>query len=289
MSIRVSYLLPSYNHAHYVEKMLHSIKEDIKSSDLNAEIIVVDDASTDNSVEVINNWIANDHDDLNIIFLPLDRNCGVTAALNLLVSHSTGEFIRLTSSDDLLIAGSTKLMYKQFELKNDLLCVLGDGEIINEHDSIIASSSIAFHRGNVKSLIRKDSLTRELIQRWCVAGPSFLIKKAHLERVQYNEKEKIDDYQLFLSLLELPESVLFINKKVCLYRVHSTNTSKTKNVASRIENLVSFLSTINHYIQRNRLREYLFPVKYKTMAKICFLQKNYFLCSINLVKSFIKG
>ena len=50
----VSVVITNYNHEEYIVECLDSIKNQTYK---NIEIIIIDDASTDNSVEVINNWI----------------------------------------------------------------------------------------------------------------------------------------------------------------------------------------------------------------------------------------
>ena len=68
MSITVSYLVPSYNHERYVLAMLNSIKEDLLCLEGNAEIVIVDDASTDNSAALIKEWTNDSGKEISINF-----------------------------------------------------------------------------------------------------------------------------------------------------------------------------------------------------------------------------
>ncbi len=49
MSIAISYLIPSYNHAHYLPLLLESIRLDIDRLEVPAEVIIIDDGSSDDS------------------------------------------------------------------------------------------------------------------------------------------------------------------------------------------------------------------------------------------------
>jgi hypothetical protein len=192
------------------------------------------------------------------------------------VTLSSGEFLRFSGSDDILVQGSTQKLLDVFFGRDHLACVFGDASVIDHHGQIINSSSIGFHGGSVARLTNSKTLKSELIQNWCLAGPSFLIRKNHYQCMRYDESLKIDDYDLYLSLLERAGAVTFLNFIVCRYRVHDSNTSKTRDVKKRIDNLDSFLKIVNKYIGREVLKDELILVKYKTMAKIKFLQKKYF-------------
>ena len=98
----VSVVITNYNHAQYIVDCLDSIKNQTYK---NIEIIIVDDASTDNSVEVINNWI-----DINkksrpkqnsITLTSIQQNIGFAGAVSLGFFLTKGEFIACQDSDDL--------------------------------------------------------------------------------------------------------------------------------------------------------------------------------------------
>jgi glycosyltransferase involved in cell wall biosynthesis len=89
----VSIILPTYNRANLIERAVISILNQTFS---NWELIIVDDGSTDNTFEVINNFL-NDHQNIRYLKhsnrkLPLSLNAGITA--------SAGEFISFLGSDD---------------------------------------------------------------------------------------------------------------------------------------------------------------------------------------------
>lgn len=273
--VSLSYLVPSYNHGKYILELLESIRLDMLHLSVPAELIIVDDGSKDNSETVIRQWIEENNYRIKIKCVFLPENKGIPAVFNKLITLSSGEFLRFSGSDDILVQGSTQKLLEVFTGRESLVCVFGDGNVIDHYGRMIDVSSIAFHGGNVARLADSKNLKTELIQNWCLAGPSFLIRKNHYDRMHYDESLKIDDYDLYLSLLENSEAVAFLNVIVCQYRIHDSNTSKTKDVKKRIDNMDSFLKIVDKYIDRGVLRNELISVKYKTMAKIRFLQKKY--------------
>ena len=286
MSIAISYLIPSYNHAHYLPLLLESIRLDIDRLEVPAEVIIIDDGSSDDSQAVIEAWSAMHKESFSVITL-FQENKGLPVVLNKMIAMAQGTYLRLCASDDILIAGSTQKLYEQFKGNAQLRCAFADAIVINDAGEQTHSSSIAYHGGNVQRLTNPKWLVKELIQHWCVAGPSHLMKKSHYENMHYDVSSTIDDYDLFLSLLEIPDAIVFINEHAALYRVHSTNTSKTQNVQRRIANIKSFLSIIDRYMERKTLSRYLSSVRYLTKAKIEFLQKNYIKCFLNMSASIL--
>lgn len=291
MRVVISYLVPSYNHEKYLPFLLESIRQDIDFLDVPAEVLIIDDGSRDNSTTIIKEWADTQANQIKITYRS-QENQGISAVFNALITMAEGEYLRICASDDVVVAGSTNLLFQHLKKKPEALCALADGRVIDSEGAEIHSSSIRYHGASPERLTNPAQLTQELIQRWCVAGPALLIKRAHYDTMRYDESSKIEDYDLFLSLLEKPNSIIFVNEVVCLYRIHETNTSKTKNREQRIINMKSFVSIINRYVDKKQLAHYLLPVKYESIAKINFLQKQYLKCAINMMKSLffkIKG
>lgn len=285
MSIMISYLIPSYNHAAFLPILLDSLKADIEQLTILSEVIIVDDGSRDDSPEIIKNWINENQTHLNLIYFIQD-NRGLPAVLNWMIEKASGQYLRLCASDDVIMPGSTELLYQRLIARPEVLCVLGDAQVIDTGGQLIHASAFTYHGGRISRLLHQSTQVKELIQHWCVAGPCHLIKKKHYQKMHYNEKRCIDDYDLFLSLLSLDNAIDIIDETVCSYRIHDDNTSKVKSTAKRIRNLQDFLTIINQYLEKKKLSKLLLPIKYKTMAKIQFLNKKYFRCVRYLLKSF---
>lgn len=86
----------SYNNENYILETLESIANQTYK---NLEIIINDDASTDNSVQIIEKWI-NNHPELNNIFLKSLENEGICKSGNKILKTAKGEYICLIGSDD---------------------------------------------------------------------------------------------------------------------------------------------------------------------------------------------
>lgn len=96
----LSIILPVYNERHYIEETLDSIIENIDSSQFHEiELIIIDDASTDDTVEIIKK-----HSIFNMVTLFVkDRNYGISDSRNYGLERATGEYILFIDGDDILI------------------------------------------------------------------------------------------------------------------------------------------------------------------------------------------
>ena len=92
---KISVIIPTYNSANFIEKTLESL---ISQTVLPEEIIIVDDGSKDNTVEIINKWAQNKKS-LNIKFKQ-NQHKGPGEARNIGIHLSTGDWISFLDSDD---------------------------------------------------------------------------------------------------------------------------------------------------------------------------------------------
>jgi Glycosyl transferase family 2 len=95
----LSVLLPNYNHAQFVGGALRAI---LAQSEQATEIIVVDDGSTDNSVEVIAS-IARSHPSVRLVCN--ENNRGVCYSLSRALAEATGEYVYAAAADDQVLPG----------------------------------------------------------------------------------------------------------------------------------------------------------------------------------------
>jgi glycosyltransferase involved in cell wall biosynthesis len=275
LDINVSYLVPSFNHAEYVLAALDSIFNDASTLDSDFEIVIVDDASTDGSKSILRALIDDSANGKKIKLLLSSKNQGIAATFNKLIEASSGEYLRFCASDDLLVPGSTSAMIKILKLSPRLQCVFADGCVINAEGNEICESLIEYHGGRLERLSAPATMADELLYRWCLAGPTFLVHREYYRTMKYDEALFIEDFDLYLTLLEVPGSLVFLNDRVCKYRIHGENISKTIDVERRIKNQNLFLGIINKHIENGALKSRLVPLRYVVFAKISYLHGKY--------------
>ncbi len=118
----VSVLIPCYNAAAYVEETLHSI---IAQTYTNWECIVVDDHSSDNSVEIVQAYCNKYPEKIKLYTNPRKGAC---AARNVAFQYSRGEYIQYLDADDLLARNKIEKqiqLFKQYGNNIITSCIWG--------------------------------------------------------------------------------------------------------------------------------------------------------------------
>lgn len=94
--MKISIITANYNYAKYLEEMINSV---INQSYADWELIIVDDGSSDNSVEIIKSYCEKDGR-IKLFQHPDGKNKGLKESLLLGLSHCSGEWVAFLESDD---------------------------------------------------------------------------------------------------------------------------------------------------------------------------------------------
>ncbi len=106
----VSIIMPSYNTAQYISDSIRSIQAQTYR---NWELIIVDDCSTDNSMEVISGF-----NDPRIILLQNKKNSGAAISRNYALREAKGKWIAFLDSDDLWVPEKLEKQIKFMEMNH---------------------------------------------------------------------------------------------------------------------------------------------------------------------------
>jgi glycosyltransferase involved in cell wall biosynthesis len=143
----VSIITPSYNQAAYLEQTILSVLE---QDYLHIEYLVVDGASTDNSVDIIKKHESK------LTWWVSEKDKGQADAINKGFSRATGEVVAWLNSDDYYLAGTISAAVKIFEEHPKVVLVYGNMLAVDEHGK-------TFNTLNYKQLNLEDLLCFQII------------------------------------------------------------------------------------------------------------------------------
>lgn len=147
----VSVIITTYNYAHFVERCIRSVLDQSLSKDL-YEIIIVNDASTDYTKDVLENYT-----DVARIF-NLEKNVGLAAARNFGIKKARGQFVVFIDADD-YIQKDMLLVQKTFLTENNKLdAVSVDYYLVDERGTHIEHVSAEEKPIACGIMFRKDLL-----------------------------------------------------------------------------------------------------------------------------------
>ncbi len=186
----VSVICLSYNHEAYVVEALNSV---INQTYPNVELLIADDCSTDNSVEVIQNWLEN-HPEVD--FLTNEKNLGNTKTFNQLAKKAKGEFIIDLATDDILLPNCIEKQVKTFQnskFKN-LAIVYGNLIEIDENGNFIENYYTE------EDYPESGDIYKMVVGRTTkICSVSSMVKKSVMEKLgYYDENLAYEDLDLWI-------------------------------------------------------------------------------------------
>lgn len=231
--IKVSVVIPVYNTAEYLAEAINSI---LHQSLQEIEIIAVNDGSSDNSLEVLEQ-LANR--DVRIKVISFDKNVGVSICRNTGMENAKGEFLYFFDSDDILEPDCLELCYAKMKSgKYDFLIFDGvsfsDGEIKAGFNATYQRTQLMTkdeYNGTelVNLLIQKKKYSCSICL--CLVRRSFIddLSLRFYPGVLY--EDVLYTIQLYLSA----KSVTFIPRTFFHRRVRENSTMTSKVSAKNID------------------------------------------------------
>ena len=210
----ISVLMPVLNGERFIKEALDSVL----AQPLAAEIIVVDNGSSDGTLEILNNYTKIDS---RIKVLSCAEK-GVSNALNKGLAYATGTLIARIDADDKM---SPERLESQLRLMQD------HPEVAVVSSQIILINSEGVETGRSKYPIGNLTLLRNFLFRNPVAHPSVMFRKEIAESAgNYRpEFEGAEDLDLWIRLLNLGE-ILASEEFLTSYRVHENQITVKTNL-----------------------------------------------------------
>lgn len=226
----VSVLVVTYNSDEYIYETLESIKAQTYK---NIELVLTDDGSSDNTIEIAQKWMDDNHERFvrtRIITVP--NNTGVSANYNRGIKECMGLWIKNVDGDDLImptcIEDNIDCIKNHPEIEvlfSDMIIFKGD------QNNIIGKFSDSDFKGFFE-LSAQDQFLR-LIQRNVLPSVPLFIKTTVIKKYPYNEKYMgVEDFPMWVTLTHNGHKAFYMNKVTALYRKGDSVTSSHKRLYS---------------------------------------------------------
>lgn len=199
--------MPVYNESDYIEQAINSV---LNQSLIDFELIIIDDASTDNTVDLINEF-----NDDRIILIQKEKNTGYTNSLNLGIEKCSGRYIARMDGDDISHEDRFKVQFEFLENNMDyILCGSQYGRIDGQTPFILPTEN--------------DEIKAMLLRGNQFIHPTVMMRKSVLieNDIRYNkDREPAEDYDLWVRLMPYGK---FKNlyKPLLAYRIHAGQISQ---------------------------------------------------------------
>ena len=206
----VTVIMPAYNSEHYIEKSMHAV---LNQSYKNLELIVINDCSKDNTINVVKNIAAQDN---RVKLINNQVNSGCANSRNIGLQIAQGKYIAFCDSDDIWCNDKIDKQLNCIE-KNDADMVFTAYEMIDSKDEIIKYRQVT-------EKVTLDSLLKENF----IIFSTTLFKKTSINGVLFNPKWFHEDYVFLLECLQKSKIFVGVNENLTKYRVHENGRSYNK-------------------------------------------------------------
>lgn len=269
--MKISVIVPIFNVSKYLSRCLKSI---IAQTYPNLEIILIDDGSTDNSLEIAQDFKAID----NRIILKSKPNGGVSSARNLGLDLASGDYIAFVDPDDYLDARMYEIMVKEIEDADILVC---NHEITNKFELVDLN-----HFNYQKRVLHNDECVNYLFYPQLGNGINAVViwnklyKQELFLTLRFNENFlRAQDEELIFKLLLNSSKVVLINQVLYYYYSRPDNNIRLKKTLQQQND--SFIQIINMYedrlayaLEKKKIVNKLYAVFYNLLIEYYFLTQD---------------
>ena len=234
----VSVIIANFNRETFVGETLSNL---FAQTVLPHEIIVVDDGSTDRSVEVIRSFGER-------VKLIQQTNQGPGAARNAGLRMATGKFIQFQDSDDLFSRNKLETQVKLLEHTGADIAFSPWVKVRIESRSL----SLENHVLQQEMPPGKLSLACWWLRGWSTVFQSLLFRRSFLDRVGFYRTDMVlgEDGELFFRALTSSPTAAFSAEALTLYRLHETNKLTQDEGMSRSRRVIDWARCLQHMMRR---------------------------------------
>ncbi|HAS8351700.1 TPA: glycosyltransferase [Vibrio vulnificus] len=226
----VSVIIPCYNHELFVQECIQSV---IEQDYQNLELIIIDDGSKDNSIYKIKEMISICETRFTKFEFRHRENKGLCSTLNEALEWTQGKYICSLASDDIWVNNKISLQVNYLNHNHQCIGVFGNITLIDESSRSIKCIS---HRS------KKFTFTDILLHNCYLPAPTNMCRAIELKKHSYDSNIKIEDWYMWLKLVEKGGTLDYIDHNLALYRQHTNNTSKQFK-----EMMNARLDVLNHF------------------------------------------
>ncbi len=277
-SPRVSVFITSYNQERYIrDSVLSAIHQDYD----NLQVVVVDDASTDNSAHLLHELAEKYPERLQVHINKI--NLGITPTHSIALKNCTGEYVSYLDGDDLFLEG--KIRHQVAYMESHPKCVISHhnvevfsdevGETVHQY---YWASRFTPKKGGAETLVRYGNF---------LCSPAIMVRRKYLPHHGFDEQIRTGaDWYLWIQTLANTNGVIgYIDEILAKYRRHTSNITLNWDAKFHSRFLTLNLVKKNYPQYQKSCRKYLSDI-YVMMCLQTFAEKKYPESITHLGKAF---
>jgi len=249
----VSFVVATHNRANLIKRASFSV---LNQSYGNIELIVVNDGSTDNTKNVLQELI-----DANKIRYLEQQHMGRSAARNTGLNLSKGKFISFLDDDDELDPDFTDVLLRIIEKDPKLDLVFCNCYREENGEKTVLSDFTALTPSNVFYRL----LLGNFIPNMCL-----LYRKKSITNILFNHGQELNEDYSYLMKIISTDNVDFIDRPLATYHMHAGNTMKSKYLEMRAKELTVLSELAKRFHDDSNIKKHIisaFHTRYASISK----------------------
>ena len=208
----VSICVPTLNRASFLCECIQSI---LKQSYSNFQIIISDNASTDNTEEIVSSF-----SDDRISYFKNDKTIDLASNINRAIEHAKGEYITVFHDDDIMYPDNIKEKVEVLNNNSSVGMAHSDIKRINENSKVIGKHWAKAHNTDFH-IKGKDFFELLLTDNNPVCAPSVMFRRRLLDKTgPFNQTLNYScDWNLWMKIA-CNADIAYVNKPLIYYRCH---------------------------------------------------------------------
>jgi glycosyltransferase involved in cell wall biosynthesis len=247
-TITIAAVIPLFNGEAFIREALESVFAQTSPPD---EIIVVDDGSTDNGMNIVSELAIT-----RPVTLISKSNGGQSSARNMAVDRCRSSHIALLDQDDIWYPDHLATLRRPFEdgtpVAGGLALVYGNLDHIDAGGQMVAHSHLDSIDSTHPKKTLEDCLGRDM---FILPSASLIERQAFLEAGRFDERlSGYEDDDLFLRLFRKGYRSVYINEPVTKWRIHAASTSFSVRMA--VSRMIFYRKLLESFPNQPRLHQY---------------------------------
>ncbi|MBQ6788409.1 MAG: glycosyltransferase [Lachnospiraceae bacterium] len=238
----VTVLLPVYNGEKFIIDMLDSIE---RQNYRPMQIIIGDDASSDRSVGLCEQWKSkNESDDLQIVHLIREENVGLSQNIANMRTKIKGKYVFLADQDDVWLEQKVEKQVNYLKQHPECQICLCDRSVVNERCNLLLSS-VYEYSGYRKTMMLFDEVVnmRAIFAANCMA----IRNGEHFQEYLNIPKELVSHDTFIAYMASYYGTIDFMFEPLLLYRIHPNSLSGNYQVEVSKNVIEAFRYYWRHY------------------------------------------
>jgi len=247
---KISIIIPVYNVKIYLRECLDSC---VNQTLEDIEIICVDDCSTDNSYEILEEYQQKDS---RIKIFKQERNNKQGAARNKGLEVATGEYIWFVDSDDYIDTKACQILYNAIkEFGVDMLCFSATQFTETEKNRTFSYPQY-FQGVQINKIYHPKTNWREIkFYNLNVSPCTYLTKRSVVQNFRFREGVFFEDTDFTPILLASANSFIYIPYTAYYRRIHPTSTTQSALSQKRLEDLIEMIRSLDKFTTENKINK----------------------------------